>query len=532
MFIWTEYSTKQVFGNARPARDSKNAITVDVARGAYCAAQVIVRDIVPIELERIDVKRAGAEEGAGRRKERGGEIAVRLFRQEYTVYNDRTAYPDRLSAVKAGKVRMKLTPHCAHGFWVDFYVPEKTAPGSYEYVLTLSGPAGAAEAKITVKVHKAAVLPSALSPFGHEYFFNLNLLPGAKLKRFTEGWWQMLGHYADVFRELRNNFIWVHLNDLLIAGGSKATENGGLDLRWEIFDRYVELFIDRGAASGFTILSPVQSVEGKYISAIGADGNSRCIDTPSEEAANYIRELYTQIRAHLKEKGWLNIFRTHIEDEPHTTGVWLWAHAIISEVCPELIIGEPLDMIESARGTADKAAWMVPRVNVFEDDPQLFRKYVDRGGELWLYSCCFPEEAWYLNKFVDLPFIRSRLMEWACIDVGAKGFLHWGFNFWGDGHSLYGFNADARFKGDGAIVYPNLRAKKLDIGARFVNTRDGLQDADLFMQLLGSGRPELAAAARKIANSATHGSFKNFSDDDEAFAKKQRALLALADKMY
>ncbi|MBO7406082.1 MAG: hypothetical protein J6V14_00510, partial [Clostridia bacterium] len=100
------------------------------------------------------------------------------------------------------------------------------------------------------------------------------------------------------------------------------------------------------------------------------------------------------------------------------------------------------------------------------------------------------------------------------------------------GHSLYGYNADARFKGDGAIVYPNVRAKKLDIGARFINTRDGLQDADLFMPLLGSGRPELIAAARKIAGSATHGSFINFSDDDEVFAKKQRALLALADKMY
>ncbi|MBO7406324.1 MAG: DUF4091 domain-containing protein [Clostridia bacterium] len=532
MFIWTEYSTKQVFGNARPQRDSKNAITVDAPRGAYCAAQVIVRDIVPIELERIEVKCCTAVEAGKRRKGSGGDIKVRLFRQEYTVYNDRTAYPDRLSAVKAGKVKMKLTPHCAHGFWVDFYVPAEAAPGVYEYVLTLSGPFGSAEAKLTLKVHKATVLPAAESRFSHEYFYNLHLLPGAKIKRFTEEWWQLLGHYADVFRELRNNCIWVHINDLLLNGGSTAREDGKLDLRWETFDRYVQLFIDRGAASGFTVLSTIQSVEGKYISAIGPDGKTHTLDTPSEAAAAYIRELYTQLRAHLKEKGWLGIFRTHLEDEPHTTDVWLWAHAIVSEVCPEIVIGEPLDMIESARGTADKAAWMVPRVNVFQDDPELFRRFVDRGGELWLYSCCFPEEAWYLNKFVDLPFIRSRLMEWACIDVGAKGFLHWGFNFWGDGHSLYGYNADARFKGDGAIVYPNVRARKLDIGARFINTRDGLQDADLFMQLLGSGRPELIAAARKIAGSATHGSFINFSDDDEAFAKKQRALLALADKIY
>ena len=127
MFIWTEYSTKQVFGNARPARDSKNAITVDTARGAYCAAQVIVRDVAPIELERIEFGPAGGESGGHRRKQ-GGGIRTRLFRQEYTVYNDMIGYPDRLSAVKAGKVRMKLTPHCAHGFWVDFTFPPGPRP--------------------------------------------------------------------------------------------------------------------------------------------------------------------------------------------------------------------------------------------------------------------------------------------------------------------------------------------------------------------------------------------------------------------
>ncbi len=522
MLIWTEFSTKRVYQNARPEKLSRNAIVIDAARGGYASAQIIVRDIVPVHISKITVARADGK--------RDKAVNVRFFKQEYTVYNDMTAYPDRLTLIKPGNIKINIKPHCAQGFLADFFVPEETSPGSIEYKIIFSTDRGDSTASVTLSIHKAVLTRPSRSSFGHEYFFGTHLLPKAcKIKRFTDEWWKILEHYADVMRELRNNVICVPFKELLVRAGSRKNVDGGYVFEWELFDRFVETFIDRGAAREFTLNAQIQSVEGKHIGAIGIDGQSETLETLTEPAEAYLRALYGAVNEHLKEKGWDNIFRTHIEDEPHTTEAWLWADNIIGQAAPCLKTGEPLDMIESARVITKTAHWAVPRVNVYEEDPPVFDEFIDNGGELWLYSCCFPEEAWWLNKFVDLPFIRSRLMEWACVAVGAKGFLHWGFNYWGDGDSLYGFNADARFKGDGAVVYPNVRRKKLDLSMRFINTRDGLQDADLFFRICASGKKRAKNDAEKLLKEATERGFYAVSDDSGIFNERYVKLLGIAD---
>jgi hypothetical protein len=524
MFIWTEFSTRRVFPNARPERTSRQSVCIHGARGGYASAQIILRDIYPVHLNKISVVRA---DGAREKK-----LGIRLFKQEYTVYNDMTAYPDRLTQLRPGRVNINIPPHMAQGFLIDFYVPEDAAPGTTEFKVTFSAGSGEAAVDVALTVHKAVIAPAASSRFGHEYFFNTQLLPkGCKIRRFTDEWWELLGHYADVMRELRNNVICVSLKELLTRAGSEKKSDESYEFRWELFDRYVQTFIDRAAAREFTLNAPIQSVEGKYLDAIGPGGENERLETLTKPAEKYLRELYGAVQAHLKEKGWDGIFRAHIEDEPHTTEAWLWADAILHEAAPCLTTGEPLDMIESARVITGNAKWAVPRINVYEEDPPVFFDYVGRGGELWLYSCCFPEESWWLNKFVDLPFIRSRQMEWACVSVGARGFLHWGFNYWGNGDSLYGYNADARFKGDGAIVYPNLRRRKLDPGLRFMNTRDGLQDADLFMQIFASGKKLLIAAAEKLLEEAAGRSFISRDDDSDRFNERYIKLLETADRI-
>ncbi|MBO4326623.1 MAG: DUF4091 domain-containing protein [Clostridia bacterium] len=524
MQIWTEFSTKQIFGNTRPGRGSSDRIVVCGARNAYTAAQVAVRDISPVRITGIELRPAD-----GGNSIRG--IKARLFRENYDTYNDRTSYPDRLSEIKGGKIDLKIPAHCTQGFWIDFFVSRAARTGMYGFTLRILTECGAADVSIFINVHKATVRQANKSTFGHEYFFNLNLLPEkAGVRTYSEEWWKLLEHYADVMRELRNNTICVQMNSLLTHSGS-CRSDGGYKFVWDDFDRFVQLFIDRGAARDFTVSGFIQSVEGKVVYAIGEGGRGEQFDTFSPEAEAFITAVYSALEAHLKKKGWDKIFRSHIEDEPHTTEGWLWADALIAKAAPSIVTGEPLDMIESAEVITKTARWAVPRINVHDEDPDVFRDMVKRGGELWLYSCCFPEEAWWLNKFVDLPFIRSRLMEWACVGVGAKGFLHWGFNYWGNGDSLYGFNADARFKGDGAIVYANLRRKKLDLGLRFMNTRDGLQDADLFMQILELGDEYLVNAAKKLLAETTGGCFTYFSDDSVLFEKNYERLLRMADEL-
>ena len=66
---------------------------------------------------------------------------------------------------------------------------------------------------------------------------------------------------------------------------------------------------------------------------------------------------------------------------------------------------------------------------------------------------------------------------------------------------------------------------------RFVNTRDGLQDADLFMRLLASDNAELRSAALELLRDTTGEDFTTFSDDSKAFEKQLEKLLELGDRL-
>lgn len=525
MQIWTEYSTVTVMPNSRPGKTSKAEIEIDAARNSWASAQVVIRDLAPLH-----VAAAGLKQTGGAPLPKG--FRARIFREECVSFDDLTAYPDRLVRLRPGRQSIKIPAHRALGFFTDFFIPRKTPAGAYEFTFSVlpSGAGSPVTAKIRLNVHKAGIPDPVDALFGHEYFFNTALVPEkCGIKRFTEEWWDLLGKYADIMRELRNNVICVPYKELLLRSGSEKMPDGTYRFDWTVFDRFVKTFIDRGAAREFTLCAHIQSVEGKFIDAIGENGGSERFETLTDEAAAYIRTVYGAIGDHLVRCGWDNIFRAHIEDEPHTTEAWLWADNLIREAAPCLLTGEPLDMIESARVITETARWAVPRINVHDEDAEVFRKFTGKGGELWLYSCCFPEEAWWLNKFVDLPAIRSRLMEWACVGAGAKGFLHWGFNYWGDGRSLYGFNADARFKGDGAVVYPNVRRKFVDRSLRFVNTRDGLQDAELMMTILNSKDRRARNALGRLLSDSTGGCFTAFSDDPDLFNERYKKLLGIAD---
>jgi hypothetical protein len=152
----------------------------------------------------------------------------------------------------------------------------------------------------------------------------------------------------------------------------------------------------------------------------------------------------------------------------------------------------------------------------------LVEKAIAGGREVWTYSCCFPEEGWWINKFVDMPFIRSRLMEWVCALTGAKGFLHWGFNYYGS--QLYGLFDDARFKGDGHIVYPDPEHKKYNLSARFINTRDGIQDVEAYLI-----RREDDADLREVLRGAAEN-YYTYDENPETFEERLKALLGFADR--
>jgi hypothetical protein len=55
--------------------------------------------------------------------------------------------------------------------------------------------------------------------------------------------------------------------------------------------------------------------------------------------------------------------------------------------------------------------------------------YIDARIPHWVYYCCNPKGQW-LNRFMDTPLSKVRMSGWLFYRLGARGFLHWGFNYW------------------------------------------------------------------------------------------------------
>ena len=149
--------------------------------------------------------------------------------------------------------------------------------------------------------------------------------------------------------------------------------------------------------------------------------------------------------------------------------------------------------------------------------------------EVWGYHCVSPSGPEYLNTFLDVPLVKSRLLPWLATTQMASGWLYWYTN-WGsshapsaldhalrkltavhqqvarDGRSTYDARVGSMGKGettftseDGNLVYAGERGPLASM--RLENWRMGAQDSAL-LRLFPT--PEIAAHwARVLARSGT-----------------------------
>ena len=102
--------------------------------------------------------------------------------------------------------------------------------------------------------------------------------------------------------------------------------------------------------------------------------------------------------------------------------------------------------------------------------------------------------------------------------------MHWGFNHWGE-RTIYGIQPNARYKGDGYIVYPDIENFDVLHSNRGVATREGLYDWELLHML----EQKDAASALAIAHSVAR-TFEDFTHNEaDIDAARIRLLEALCE---
>jgi hypothetical protein len=197
----------------------------------------------------------------------------------------------------------------------------------------------------------------------------------------------------------------------------------------------------------------------------------------SDTFLNFLRQFLPEFKAFLDREGILDKSYFHLSDEPgggqHVAN-YKRARQILRDLAPWMKVMDALSDIEYGKqGLTDMP---IPMVNAAQ-------AYIDAKIPHWVYYCCAPQGPW-LNRFLDTPLPKVRMSGFLFYRLGAKGFLHWGFNYW---HKMEREDIGDPFNdatnadypgipyGDPFVIYPGPDGKPID-SIRWEVFAESLQD--------------------------------------------------------
>ncbi|MGH9454590.1 MAG: DUF4091 domain-containing protein, partial [Terriglobia bacterium] len=360
---------------------------------------------------------------------------------------------------------------------------------------------------------------------------------------FSPQWWTLVENVGRVLADYRQNVIFTPLMDLI----QPHVEGGKLTYDYTNFDRWVETFKGVGAigyiegshlttrAAGsyngallvptFQIVSPANKQNCPVSATLAVpvpstNGEVVRISLPAGDPrvepflTNFLSALY----AHLKEKGWADIYLQHISDEAH--GPEIPHYAKLGEIVHRTMPGVPtIDAVDASNMPEELAKncdiW-VPQLGRFDNYMKMIEDRLHSGRAVWYYTCLYPQGR-YPNRLMDFPLIKTRLLPWIDFRFGFTGFLHWGGNSWTpepmlDTQPVIDDNSTLLPPGDAFILYPDRAHLTVLTSIRLEALRAGIEDYEMLHQL-EARNPD---AARQIAGSAI-SSFTDYVRDAVQF---------------
>jgi hypothetical protein len=337
-----------------------------------------------------------------------------------------------------------------------------------------------------------------------------------------------------VMADHRQNVIYTPLLDLIQA----RAEGELITYDFVNFDRWVETFRRAGV---------IGTIEGSHL--IGRDGSydaplivhtlqaegGRVVkmnlppDDPRVET--FLAGFLAALHSHLKQKGWKPIYLQHILDEPHGAEPPYYARfgAIVRRFLPGVATMDAMDAATMSEELKKNCDVWVPQLGQFDKQMDMIGKRIAGGREVWFYTCLFPTRL-YMNRMIDYPLLKVRLLHWLNFRYGMAGYLHWGWNYWtpepvNDTQPVIDANTELLPAGDAFIVYPDAKRKSVFSSIRLETMREGIEDYEL-LQVLKQKDP---AAAERLVQTAV-ASFTEYVRDPAAFRRIQRQLLEALEK--
>ncbi|MCC6443260.1 MAG: DUF4091 domain-containing protein [Armatimonadetes bacterium] len=390
-------------------------------------------------------------------------------------------------------------------------VPKKAKPGLYTGRVWLLTDRGRLQVPVRLEVLPVD-LPDRMPLYVTNWFNVNNLAVHHRVPLWSEDFWKLLRLYAREMNRGHQNVVLTPLDLVKIY----REANGRLSFDFRDFDRWVRLFEGEGVARRIELSHLGGRTTGEWDCPTFTIYPRPAIDRKSGQNITVeIEPFLPALEKHLAERGWLAKTLLHIGDEPIMGNVASWREqsARAHRAAPRL---KRIDAIHvpfaEVKGYIEVT---VPQLNYYDQWHDSFRQAKERGeAESWFYIAWVPQGK-YMNRLIDYPAIKTRLIHWVNFLRGATGYLHWGLNFWTD------FKEMGFAPGDNWILYPGADGPRSCL--RWEAMRDGLEDyahLRLLASLGASGRARAGALGRSIVRAAT-----DYDRDPERLETVRRRIL-------
>ncbi|MCQ2431682.1 MAG: DUF4091 domain-containing protein [Clostridia bacterium] len=490
MDIWCRHGYETVYRHTLKSPFDSPVLTLTTGQNMTVTAQIFLRHkSYDFSVERV------YWEGLG------DGITMTLYRQEYDTFSDGLAYPDRLSEECTGDFKRFAT----QGWLAVLHTAPNAKAGQYIIKIHFETKFGTQTAQLILRVYPVSLPEPADCSGLHEYYFqyhNTDRVGGQKL--YTDAWWTLMKNYAESMKGMRINSLYLDPCQLLTDAGSRRISRTEWHFEFSLLDRMIDVFLENGSFFRIALAAMTVNFSARWCDAPDEQGNPVRLDLDTEEGEGYFRALYSALYRHFREKDMLDLIHVHLCDEIRNPEGWLKLCRILRECWPDAVTSEPMDDLEVSMKLAGAVNEFMPRIDVFEEGRSFYMDRLEEGDVLRCYSCCFPDDPIYLNKFSNQPHSYAQMIHWALVPNHISGFMHWGFNHWDPNYQYEGHP----YKGDAYIVYPSPDGRVLP-SYRYFSTVEGVE----MYELLKRAESFDAEFARALASSVAD-TFHSFREQN------------------
>jgi hypothetical protein len=446
-------------------------------------------------------------------------------------------YPDPLFPITSGEYKGGKK---SAAIWLSYQVAENAVPGNYKLSFVINTTLPAKTIKKLTKEITVRVFPATLSNSNHPYFSNWlfvdNPLFGPEVQKlkflhdrkiepaYSKRYWQDIRLFAKFLAPTLQNSLLVSPQRLATYKYDSKTK---LQIDFSRFDSMMQIFLDagfKGRIEGWHITSRTGGWDSDFALhyiAKNKKGEPEFVTGSylSPDADRFYRQYLPALLAHLKQKGWDQMYYQHIGDEPTDANAnsYLAIGKFLKNIAPGL---KTIDAIQ----TTKVAAFLdvpVPQLDFLKRDKDYYKKLIDSGKEMWFYTAFLPQGS-YANRFIEQPGLAHQMLFWIAARYQLKGHLNWGLNAWEEqdvfenlGKKSGPFHLPA---GDGWLIYPFKQT--LISSIRFKLIEEGIEDYILLAQLK-SRKPDVA---EKIIKEVVFD-FDDYENDPKSFRLKRKEIL-------